>query len=202
MSANTVYFVTGNVNKSAELFEILKEYPDVHIQFVEHDLDELQGNSTHVVFAKCKEALKLVNNKVIVEDTSLFFRALSSDEFSLPGPYIKDFYKALGNEGLYNLVKDKDTVAHALCMFAYYDGIRYNIFTGETYGKIVSPRAKMINKDFGWDPIFECTEGSDGQYGLTFAEMSDEKKNQISHRARGFRKLLDYIRGQQQLHQN
>ena len=59
-------------------------------------------------------------------------------------------------------------------------------FVGTTNGKIVPPRGSL---DFGWDPIFEPKEGN----GLTYAEMSKDGKDSISHRARAFKKLKHYL---------
>ena len=42
---------------------------------------------------------------------------------------------------------------------------------------------------FGYDPIFQ-PEG----YDKTFAELGNEVKNQISHRARAVQKLADYLK--------
>jgi inosine triphosphate pyrophosphatase len=50
------------------------------------------------------------------------------------------------------------------------------VFVGRTQGRIVPARG---NHDFGWDPVFEA----DGT-GQTYAEMSKELKNSISHRCR------------------
>jgi XTP/dITP diphosphohydrolase len=39
-------------------------------------------------------------------------------------------------------------------------------------------------REFGYDPLFYVPD-----YNMTFAEMSDELKNEISHRARALQKL-------------
>lgn len=48
---------------------------------------------------------------------------------------------------------------------------------------------KSGSKGFGYDPIFQ-PEGFD----RTFAEMSLEEKNQISHRGKALKKLTDFLR--------
>ena len=56
------------------------------------------------------------------------------------------------------------------------------LFDGRTEGKIVRPRGSLA---FGWDPIFEPDEAN----GLTYAEMTKEGKDSISHRSRAMAKL-------------
>lgn len=59
-------------------------------------------------------------------------------------------------------------------------------FEGLVSGNITeAPRGK---NGFGYDPLFV----PDG-YNLTFAEMSDQRKHQVSHRAIAVRKLADFL---------
>lgn len=60
------------------------------------------------------------------------------------------------------------------------------LFDGRTNGQIVRPRGSL---DFGWDPIFEPDEGE----GKTYAEMTKEFKNSISHRGRSFEKVRKFL---------
>jgi len=81
-----------------------------------------------------------------------------------------------------------DKSAYALCTFAYFSGNandEVRLFKGRTDGQIVSPRGPP---DFGWDPCFQPT-GHD----LTYAEMSKECKNAISHRSRALHALKEYF---------
>jgi XTP/dITP diphosphohydrolase len=60
------------------------------------------------------------------------------------------------------------------------------LFEGIVTGTIISERRG--NQGFGYDPIFI----PDGK-NRTFAEMSLTDKNSISHRARAFEKLRDFL---------
>ncbi len=62
------------------------------------------------------------------------------------------------------------------------------LFEGIVRGKITSE--KRGEGGFGYDPVF-IAEG----HSKTFAQMSLEEKNRISHRAIAFRKLVSYLEG-------
>lgn len=67
------------------------------------------------------------------------------------------------------------------------------ILQGEEYsfeGKVdgVITEERFGNKGFGYDPVFR-PEG----YDRTFAELSMEEKNQISHRGRAVAKLVQFL---------
>jgi len=81
-----------------------------------------------------------------------------------------------------------DKSAYALCTFAYYSGCagdKVQLFRGRTDGHIVTPRGPT---DFGWDPCFQPTG-----FEQTYAEMSKEEKNAISHRSRALHALKEYF---------
>ncbi|HXF09687.1 MAG TPA: non-canonical purine NTP pyrophosphatase [Desulfuromonadaceae bacterium] len=68
------------------------------------------------------------------------------------------------------------------------DKFQTEIFDGVCTGKILAaPRGA---NGFGYDPLFV----PDG-YDQTFAELSDEIKNQISHRSKALGKLKAYLEG-------
>jgi XTP/dITP diphosphohydrolase len=52
-----------------------------------------------------------------------------------------------------------------------------------------SPISPEQSNAFGYDSIFIPDEGD----GRTFGEMTDEEKNDISHRARAFRALGEWL---------
>ena len=63
------------------------------------------------------------------------------------------------------------------------------LFEGRVDG-IITTEARG-DQGFGYDPVFS-PEGT----GQTFAEMGEQAKNRISHRARAVQKLLQYINNQ------
>ena len=60
------------------------------------------------------------------------------------------------------------------------------LFEGKVEGEIL--REERGKEGFGYDPVF-LPEG----YNQSFAEMSLSEKNKISHRARAFQKLSNYL---------
>ena len=181
----TIVFVTGNKKKLEEVQRTLGNDLPFTITNQKVDLPELQGDTIEIAKEKCLEAARLVGGAVITEDTSLCFTALKG----LPGPYIKWFLDKCGHDGLNNMIgayDDKSGYAQTVVAFCPGPDKEVVVFDGRTMGKIVSARGKL---DFGWDPIFEPDESP----GLTYAEMSKDGKDAISHRSRAMAQLKDYF---------
>lgn len=185
MANRPITFVTGNVKKLEEFKAILGTSFPREIVSQKVDLPELQGEIDEICIKKCKEAARIIQGPVIVEDTCLGFNALKG----LPGPYIKWFLEKLEPEGLYKLLAGyEDKSAQAVCTFAYHPGepnAEVVLFQGITDGDIVLPRG---SRDFGWDPCFQ-PKG----YNQTYAEMPKEEKNKISHRFRALDRLRNHL---------
>ncbi|KAL4929643.1 non-canonical purine NTP pyrophosphatase [Aspergillus undulatus] len=176
----TLNFITGNKNKLAEVRAILGDVIDVQNQAV--DVPEIQGTIEEIAKEKCRHAANAVGGPALTEDTALEFHALKG----LPGPYIKSFLEALHHEGLNKMLDSFETrEAEAVCTFAFSPGPGSEpiIFQGRTEGTIVRPRGPA---SFGWDPIFEHD-------GKTYAEMTKEEKNKVSHRYKALLKLQQWL---------
>lgn len=181
-----ITYVSGNINKQKEVKRILNE---IEIEYTTLYLTEIQEGPVGIIRNKCIEAYKKVKKPVLVEDTSLFINALSYEDSDLdgfPGPYIKHFV----NQGLDKIVKTlepfEDKSARAVCIFGYLDSYLDDplLFLGITYGKIVDPRGE---NGFGWDKIFEVN-------GKTYAEMSDNEKDNCSDRSKALKSFQDFIK--------
>jgi len=184
-----ITFVTGNKNKLKEAKQILasdsgKESPfELTNQKIE--LPELQGDPIEIAKEKCRLAAEKVDGAVFTEDTSLCFNALNG----LPGPYIKWFLEDCGHSGLNKMLDgfdDRSAYAQTIVAYTTGPGKEIHVFDGRTNGKIVAARGPT---DFGWDPVFEPNEGE----GKTYAEMTKEFKNSISHRGRSFEKFRAFL---------
>jgi inosine triphosphate pyrophosphatase len=174
-----IYFITGNKNKFTEAKGILPLLEQLDL-----DLPEIQEiDPKKIIEAKLQEALRHKTADFVVEDTSLSLDCLNG----LPGPLIKWFLKAVGNEGLTAFAdKFENASAEARTMIGYATSsgdIHY--FEGVIKGRIVPSRGET---SFGWDPVF-MPEG----FEKTFAEMSSEEKNSISMRRIAFQKLKEFI---------
>jgi inosine triphosphate pyrophosphatase len=93
--------------------------------------------------------------------------------------------------------------AYALCTFAYSTGPGTEpiLFEGRTDGTIVPARGPG---DFGWDAVFQpkgfhktCAKFyltvHNAESETSYAEMTKEEKNNISHRYRALEKLRAYL---------
>ena len=74
----------------------------------------------------------------------------------------------------------------AICLI---EGGKEHLFEGIVQGNIIEARRGTAG--FGYDPVFQ-PEG----YAETFAEMGNEEKNKISHRARAVQQLVEYLRSE------
>ncbi len=172
-----IYFLTGNANKLKEAREIIQE-----IQSLKIDLIEIQSINPHeIIKHKLDEAKKHHEGHFIVEDSSFYIEGMNG----LPGPLIKWFEETIGLNGISSITNLFGDKAIAKCIVGYYNGSEINFFEGSVNGKVVSPRGE---NGFGWDKIF-IPEG----YDRTFAEMSSEEKNKISHRKLALEKLKEYL---------
>jgi XTP/dITP diphosphohydrolase len=71
-------------------------------------------------------------------------------------------------------------------VICFYDGNEEKYFEGICEGKIT--KNYFGKGGFGYDPIFS----PDG-YDVTFAQMSSEDKNRISHRGRAVRNFIEFL---------
>lgn len=179
-SAEPLILVSSNPNKGIEAERIL----GTPILRVSLSLPEIQAATVEEVTRYKAEVAKSKGySRLIVEDVSLGFDELGN----FPGPYVRWLLEAAGGTGLAAIAYAlNNRAAKAQCCVGYWDGSSIRMFLGETAGEIlVTPRGE---RHFGWDAWFQPA----GQQ-KTFAEMTADEKDAISHRGRAYRKLADHL---------
>lgn len=176
-----LHFATTNKGKLKEASEILNR----RIIGIPGDVEEIQSMDIEKVASqKAMGYYQVLNKPLFVEDVSLSFSALNG----LPGAYINDFSKVLGNDGLVELLKNKkDRKAIASTVIAYIPKAeKVYKFKGVVKGSIVNnPRG---DRGFGWDAIFVPTGEK-----RTFAQMSLKEKNKYSMRKKALVKFSKWL---------
>ena len=176
-----VYFVTGNIGKVREVRKMAGR--DIKIEQIDYDYPEIQVDDLEEVASYgAKHSSEVLEKAIIVEDSGLFIDALGG----FPGPYSAYVFKTLGNEGILKLLEVEECRSATFKSVVGYcepDGEPL-LFLGSVDG-VISPDMRGEG-GFGYDPIF-----SHGK--RTFAEMSMEEKNEISHRRGAFQAFLDWF---------
>ena len=177
---DTLILVSSNPRKGIEAERILGQ----SLLRVSLSLPEIQaGTVEEITRYKLETARSKGYARLIVEDVSLGFDELGN----FPGPYVRWLLEAAGGTGLAAIAYAlNNRAAKAQCCVGYWDGKQVRLFVGETAGEIlVKPRGERV---FGWDAWFQPA-GSN----KTFAEMTDDEKDAVSHRGRAYRKLAEHL---------
>jgi inosine triphosphate pyrophosphatase len=172
--------VSSNPNKAIEAERIL----GMPLLRVSLSLPEIQAADVEdITRYKLEIARTKGYHRLVVEDVSLGFDELGN----FPGPYVRWLLEAAGGKGLAAIAYAlNNRAAKAQCCVAYWDGTEGHVFRGECAGQVlVQPRG---TEKFGWDPWFQ-PNGS----AKTFAEMTPEEKDRLSHRGAAYRKLAAHL---------
>jgi len=178
-------FITSNKHKFEEASKILSNY-GITLERLKIPVFEIQSDSIEEVSYTSMRYLVergLVPPMSFLEDAGLFIRALKG----FPGVYSAYVYKSIGCQGILKLMDNvEDRYAEFRSAIALYDGKSINIFTGVCRGRIGFEERGSYG--FGFDPIF-IPEG----FKKTYAELGEEIKNRISHRAKALIKMANTI---------
>lgn len=184
-------FATNNQHKLDEVRKVVTgDFEIVSLSEIDcHDdipetADTLEGNALQ----KARYIKEHFGYDCFADDTGLEVEALNN----APGIYSAR-YAGPGHDSEANMnkllqeMKDKENqkaqfrTAIALIL----NGKEY-LFEGIVRGSIITE--KRGNSGFGYDPIFVPEN-----YTETFAELGNDIKNQISHRAEAVKKLIEFL---------
>lgn len=176
---------TGNPGKAAELSALL---PGLELTAVPLDTpEETGGTYAENALIKARAAARATGLAALADDSGLEVRALDW------GPGLHSARVAPGQDRsswLLERMRDTDDRSArfvAALAVAWPDG-RELVREGLCQGTIA--RAPSGDEGFGYDPVFVPLG-----FDRTFAELSSEVKNSISHRAAAARALLEALAG-------
>lgn len=186
-------FATNNAHKLEEISSILGDKVELLslkdiccTADIPETAETLEGNA----MLKAEYIHEHYGLDCFADDTGLEVEALNG----APGVYSARYGGGEGHNSEANmqkLLQDMQGVDNrkaqfrtAICLIL--DGKKH-LFEGIVKGEII--KGKRGNAGFGYDPIF-VPEG----YNKTFAEMGNEIKNKISHRALAVEKLCRFLK--------
>lgn len=186
-----IIFATNNENKLKEIKHILGDsftllnLKDLNI---EEDIPEneptLEGNAIY----KARYIHKSTGRNVFADDTGLEVDALNGQPGVWSARFAGENKDSNANiEKILSLLANQENrKARFRTVIALIFNNKEYFFEGIVTGNII--RGKRGNEGFGYDPVF-IPENKN----LTFAEMDLDEKNTISHRARAFEKLREFL---------
>ena len=188
-----IVLASNNQHKLSEFKQKLQKL-DINVisqKEAGYDIDVEENGTTFKENAeiKAKELNRLSGLPVIADDTGLEIDALNG----MPGVYSHRFAGENATDEdrrnkVLNLLKDVDKenrTARFKTVICYIDENReLHFFEGIAEG-IIGQEPKG-NNGFGYDPIFIYN-------GKTFAEMSSEEKNAVSHRGKAIEKFVEFL---------
>lgn len=188
-----IILASNNAHKAREIEQLLPS--DIQIETLREvgydkpiieDADTFEGNA----LIKARAIYKEFQRPCMADDSGLEVDCLNG----APGVYSARYSgenatSEANNEKLLNAIAGQSNLsARFRTVIAYIDAAgNEHIFEGKVEGNITTtPRG---SEGFGYDPLFCPIEHPD----KTFAEISLAQKNEISHRARAFRAMTDWL---------
>ncbi len=191
-----IVFATNNAHKLQELRQMLGDRYEVLCltdigchEDIPETADTIEGNAQ----MKAEYVKEHYGYDCFSDDTGLEIDALGGE----PGVYSAR-YAGPGHDSEANIDKVlkkldgvKERTARFRTAIVLLQGGEMHLFEGQVEGVILTERHGTGG--FGYDSIFQPIEGD----GSTFAQMSPEQKNSISHRGRAVARLVAFLNGQQ-----
>ena len=190
---NKIVFATNNAHKLDEIRSLAGESLEVlslsdigcHADIPENE-NTLEGNA----LAKARYVKEHYGYDCFADDTGLEVEALSG----APGVHSARFAPGTDHDSqanmtyLLSLLEGKENrKARFRTVIALIAGKEETLLDGIVEGEIL--KSPQGNSGFGYDPVFKPNESD-----RTFAQMTAEEKNAISHRGRATSKLLKKLK--------
>ena len=189
-----IVFASNNKNKIQEIQSMLPESIQIVslesigcFEEIPETADTIEGNA----ILKANFVTQKYGFDCFADDTGLEVEALKGKPGVYSARYAGEQRNADDNMNklMGELLDKSNRNAQFKTVITYCQAQKQVQFTGIVRGKI--SEVKRGDQGFGYDPVFE-PEG----YDITFAEMSLDEKNRISHRGIAVRKLIEFLKNQ------
>lgn len=188
---NKIVFATNNLHKLSEIREIIGDkYTILSLKDIDcnEDIPEtamtLEGNAE----IKARYVKEHYGYDCFADDTGLEVEVLNGEPGVMSARYAGENHDSEANMQLLlkNMFGEENRKARFRTVIALLVGNELTLMDGIVDGEITKER--VGNSGFGYDPIFKPNESD-----KTFAQMSSEEKNKISHRGRATEKLIEKL---------
>lgn len=186
-----IIFATNNAHKLSEVQAVLGEGFTLVTprqcgitEEIPEEQETLEGNASQ----KARYIHDRTGENCFADDTGLEVAALGGAPGVHSARYATDGHDFAANNRLLlrNLEGKSDRRARFRTVISLILNGEEHLFEGVVEGRIIDHEAGQ--EGFGYDPLF-IPDGCE----RTFAEMSPEEKNAVSHRGRAVRKLAEYL---------
>lgn len=190
-----IILATHNQHKYDEIKEILRELPIELVSLNEYPqipvIEETGSTFVENAVLKARTVFEHTQQWTIADDSGLEVFALNGSPGIYSARFAGDQHNySENNRKLLNVLRNvphPKRKAQFRCVAAIIGPGFKEVMEGIVQGRIINELRG--NKGFGYDPLF-IPEG----YDKTFAELSEEAKNQISHRALAFEKVKEVMK--------
>lgn len=186
----TIVFATGNAHKLQEINEIAQG-TDIEFILPPEGFDPIENGETFEEnsLIKAREAGRVSGMISLADDSGLCVEALGGAPGIHSARYAETAQARI-DKLLNALTNVKNRKAKFVCAMTLVDKDGNILFQtrGECHGEIAYSQSGT--NGFGYDPIFLVENTS-----RSMAEMSEDEKNEVSHRGRALRKVLEFLKG-------
>ena len=190
MKVEKIVFATGNSNKLKEIKYAIDGFEIVGLRDLDitEEIPETGHTLKENALQKAKYVYGMAGSSCFSDDTGLEIEALDNRPGVYSAMYAGENCNAEAN--MQKVLKELSSFSNRKAKFKtvialILDGKKY-FFEGEVKGEIL--KEKKGSDGFGYDPIFKPNG-----YEKTFAQMSINLKNKISHRGLAIKKWVDFL---------
>lgn len=197
IAVKRIIFATGNAGKMREIREILADFGGEILSMkeagVSTDAEENGASYEENALIKARSVAEKAGDAVVLaDDSGLEIDALGGEPGIYSARYLgEDTSYRVKNanliERLAGVPEEKRTARFVCAIAAVLPDGRELVTKAAVEGRI--GYEEKGEGGFGYDPIFYVPE-----FGRTTAELSEEEKNQISHRGKALRLMKEELR--------